>query len=231
MNTAARIATLALFALCVPGLATAEVSEILKAHFKAVGGLDKLSDLRTVTREGSLRLSGNFGAFDGTTETAIVVGKKAYTHNDFGVGAETTGYNGETGWKDSAQGLVDLSGDDLAFARAGIFLDPLQDIYEQYGAAAFTESGDKTIDGKECVLLNVVGAPLAFALDKESHHVVELMIESALTIHFGDYAGYGGVMLPNTATYDIQNLAISIDITYEKTDVDVELDEAMFEKP
>ena len=231
MNTAARIVTLALFALCIPGQATADVSAILKAHFKAVGGLGKLSDLRTVKRAGSVRLSGNFGAFDGTTETAIVVGKKVYTHSDFGVGVETTGYNGETGWKASAEGVVDLSGDDLRFARAGIFLDPLQEIYEQFGASAFTESGARTIDGKECVLLDVVGAPLVFAIDKESHHVVELMVESVLAIHFGDYAEYGGVMLANTTTVYIQSLAISIDITYKKTDVDVELDEAKFEKP
>ncbi len=232
MKTITRIATLALLlSLCVPGIAGAEVGEILKAHFKAVGGLDKLSDLKTIKREGSLGLSGNFGAFDGTIETAVVVGKKVYTHSDFGVGAETTAFNGTTGWKDSDQGLTDLSGDDLAFARAGIFLDPLQEIYEQYGAAAFTEGGDKTINGKKCVVLDVIGAPLTFAIDKETHHVVELMIESVLTIHYGDYADYGGFMLPNTESYQIQNGAISIDISFDSTEVDVELDEAMFEKP
>ena len=57
------------------------------------------------------------------------------------------------------------------------------------------------------------------------------MIESVLTIHYGNYADYGGFMLPNTVSYQIQNGAISIDIDFEKTEVDVELDEAMFEKP
>ena len=119
MTITARIATLALLSVCVPGIAGAEVGEILKAHFKAVGGLDKLSDLKTIKREGGLGLSGNFGAFDGTIETAVLVGKKVYTHSDFGVGAETTAYNGTTGWKDSAQGLLDLSGNDLCVCEGG----------------------------------------------------------------------------------------------------------------
>ncbi len=81
------------------------------------------------------------------------------------------------------------------------------------------------------MILNVVGAPLAFAIDKETHQIVELMIESVLTIHYGDYADYGGAMLPNTVSYQIQSGTISIDVNFEKTELDIELDEAMFEKP
>lgn len=57
------------------------------------------------------------------------------------------------------------------------------------------------------------------------------MGDITLMVGYGDYAEYGGVMLPNSTSLDIANGMITVDTTFEKTDIDVELDEAMFEKP
>ena len=57
------------------------------------------------------------------------------------------------------------------------------------------------------------------------------MGEITLMISCGDYAEYGGVMLPNTTSLDIANGMITVDTTYETTEIDVDVDEAIFEKP
>ena len=38
-------------------------------------------------------------------------------------------------------------------------------------------------------------------------------------------------MLPNTTSLDIANGMITVDTTYETTEIDVDVDEAIFEKP
>ena len=239
MRTLGRLTLAAVLTLAMSSEAMAQVDEILEAHFQAVGGIEKLSEIKTAKRTGSRTLSGVLGNLEGSVEEAVVVGKKSYSRSDLGVAAKTTGWNGKTGWKSSAQGLVDLEGDDLAFAKAAMYLDPSHSVYEQFRSSALMQGSDKTIKGKECVTLTIAGAPISYYVDKESQHIVGIEIttnnptmgEISIMIELGDYAEYSGVMLPNSSSINIADGVITIDTTYETTEIDVELDEAIFEKP
>ncbi len=230
MRTLGRLTLAAVLTLAMSSEAMSQVDEILEAHFQAIGGIERLSGIKTVKCSGNL---------EGSREEVVVVGKKSYSKNDLGVVSETTGWNGQTGWKVGAEGLVDLEGPDLAFARAAMYLDPLHSAYELFGSSALILGADKMVYGKDCVTLTLAGAPLSYYVDKESQYLVGLEItttdpamgEITLMVGYGDYAEYGGVMLPNTTSLDIANGMITVDTTYETTETDVALDEAIFEKP
>ena len=90
--------------LAMASTAMAQVDDVLEAHFQAIGGIEKLSEIKTVKRSGSATLSGVAGNLEGTREEAAVVGKKSYSKNDLGIISDTTGWNGTTGWKVFAGG-------------------------------------------------------------------------------------------------------------------------------
>ncbi len=239
MRMLSKVALTAVLTLAMSSAAMAQVDDILEAHFEAIGGLDKLSGIKTVKRSGSSTLGGVAGNLEGSREEMAVVGKKSYSKSDLGVLSETTGWNGTTGWRNGAQGLVDLEGDDLAFAITAMYLDPLHSAYDQFGSSALSLGADKMVYGKDCVTLTQEGAPVSYYIDKESQYLVGVEItttdpqmgEITLMIGYGDYTEYGGVMFPNTSSLDIANGMITIDTTYETTEIDVDVDEAIFEKP
>ena len=97
MGKIEHIALVATLLLGASGLATADEVEILRAHFKAVGGLDRLSEIETVKRFGDAKMSGVFGEMAGTIREVVVVGKKSYSEMDLGIHRESTRWNGTTG--------------------------------------------------------------------------------------------------------------------------------------
>ena len=239
MRILSKFALTAVLTLAMSTWAMAQVDDVLEAHFQAIGGIERLSGIKTVKRSGSATLGGVAGNLEGSREEAAVVGKKSYSKNDLGILSETTGWNGTTGWKVGAEGLVDLEGPDLDFAKAAMYLDPLHSAYELFGSSALILGTDKMVYGKDCVTLTLAEAPISYYVGKESQYLVGIEItttdptmgEITLMVGYGDYAEYGGVMLPNTTSLDIANGMITVDTTFEKTEIDVELDEAIFEKP
>jgi hypothetical protein len=147
-------------------VAVADVGEILQAHFKAVGGLDLLSRIKTVERSGVAEMGGILGDMEGTIRRVVVVGKKSYEDMNLSGFREITGWNGTSGWKSSStDGLLDLLGSDLDNAKSAVFLDPLQEIYEQSGSSAFTQGQDATIYNHECVTLEILDGLLTYYID------------------------------------------------------------------
>ena len=239
MKTIDRIALVVTLLLGTSGLANADEAEILKAHFKAVGGLDRLSEIKTVKRSGAAKMGGVFGEMAGTIQEAVVVGKKSYYEMDLGMHRESTGWNGTTGWKTTPlEGTVTLSGYDLEVAKAAAFLDPLQDLYEQFGSAAYNQEEDDTIRGRDCVTLRIVDTDVVFYVDKETSYVVAMktsVFDPALgdvvvATYYSDYSEYDGVVLPNSTDIDIADGTITVKLDYSKTEIDVEVDGAIFEK-
>ena len=222
--------------LAIPGTAMADEAEILKAHFKAVGGLEILSDIKTVKRTGNAKMGGVLGDMAGSIKQTILVGKKSHSETDFGVYRESTGWNGTTGWKStSTEGTRTLARADLDTPRSAVFLDPLQNIYEQYGRMAFRQGKDGTIRGVDCVALEVVNTRVIFYIDRESNHVMATKLsgvgEGQVDIYYSDYAEYGGVVLPNSIYIDLFDGTITLEANFSKTEIDVEVDERLFEKP
>jgi hypothetical protein len=220
--------------------AAADKVDLLDRHFEAVGGIDRLFKIKTITRSGNATMGGAFGDLAGTIEEAVVVGSKSYSEMDLGVHRESTGWNGTAGWKKTlATGTVTLSGTALEGAKAAAFPDPLQDLFDLYGAEAFIEGDDGVVRGQDCDTLWIVDTDIAFYLDKATHHLLAMetsisdpaLGDARLAIYYSDHSEYEGVWLPDRTELNIADGTITIGLEYTQTEIDVPVDEAVFEKP
>ncbi|MFP6581454.1 MAG: hypothetical protein VCD00_02740 [Candidatus Hydrogenedentota bacterium] len=234
------ITTMSLLVIPTPNAASADVGEILDSHFEAVGGLDKLSEIKTVQRTADLQLTGDYGTMLGKGTEATVIGEKSFDSMDFGPFEQSTIWNGVEGWNiNSADGTTQLSGVDLDGAKSAVYVDPLQSAYKQGGKAAFVQKEDETYDGTECFVLSIVGTETAYYIDKASHLLVGFKTptddpdfgETMLVIQYSNYVEYGGVKFPDSTSVDIGQGAVHIEYTYTKTELDLRLDEKIFDKP
>ncbi len=57
------------------------------------------------------------------------------------------------------------------------------------------------------------------------------MGDVVVATYYSDYSEYDGVVLPNSTDIDIVDGTITVELDYSKTEIDVEVDEAIFEKP
>jgi len=234
------ILLVAVCALVLSGEADADAGQMLQAHFDSVGGLDNLSAIKTVKRTGVVERNGSFGTSNGTIEEAIVVGKKSYSNVKLARGSEVRGWDGQSGWKRiSKKAALDLKGAELYDAKVASYLDPLQGIYEERGAAAFKLRGELTVFGKICHSLAVVDTPIVFYLDKQTYQLVAKqtdyrlgdMVEGKAMIAYSDYLEIGGVKMPNKVHIVIGDGTNTVTYTYKSTDINNTIDETIFEIP
>ena len=239
MIALARWTSLVVLTLGLSGAAAAQVGEILEAHFKAVGGLDRLSEIQTVRRSGTAELHADFGDLPGTFEEGAIVGKKSYAKTDFTVFSEATVWDGVEGWRvNSAVGTTALEGIQIEGVKAASFPDPLQGIYEE-SAGAFEQREDATFEDSECSVIGIVGVEIEYYIEKASDLLVGVRLAyvdptagaTTVVIHYADHEEFGGVMLPASRVIVVGDGAMTIDYIYAKTEIDVELDETVFEKP
>ena len=131
-----------------------------------------------------------------------------------------------------------LEGMEAEGVKAAAFLDPLQSHYER-DPSVLEQREDVTFQDIECSVVGIVSTEIDFYLDKASDLLVgvKLAYFDPMTgpvkavMQFSDYVDHGGVMFPETRTLVLQDGAMTIDYTYTKTELDVELDETLFEKP
>ena len=245
MKTLSQLTIVALIALSMSSNALADVEDILKAHFEAIGGQARLSEIQTVRRSGDAQLTqlkGQSVNFPGTVEVAAVVGKKSYLKLDFGkYFNETTAWNGESVWKSSSSGSsTTLSKMELERTKGEAYTDPLQSIYEQHGSSALQQTEDTKFRGKECFVIQIIGVEgVSYYIDKVSNLLVGFKApytdanygSGTVALSYADYTEYDGVMLPNSREISIGNGELTVNYTYTKTEIDVALDETIFEKP
>ena len=221
-----------------------ELNNILEAHFNAIGGLARLSEIRNVRRSGDAQLTqwnGQSVNKSGSVEIAAVVGKKSYNQHDFGeLFSETSVWNGVGGWK-SVMGSSPTLLPETEYGRvkSTTYVDPLQAIYEELGSSVFQQLEDELFRGKECSVIQVIDTEDVFYIDKVSNLLVGaktiytgLNVENAIAVlHYDDYTDYEGVMLPNSYEIFIGDGALTVNYTITKTEIDTQLDETIFEKP
>ena len=226
---------------------SAGVEDILKAHFEAIGGLEQLSKIRTVKRSGDAQVT-HFGGqamnMPGTIEAVVAVGKKSYTKTHFEWYSETAVWNGTEGWKSTSYGgTAVLSAMELEIAKQRTYITPFQRSYEQHGSSAFQQREDETFYDKGCFVIQIIGVEgvenTFYYIDKTSHLLIGIkepntgptFNSDTVIIHFSDYAEYNGVMFWNSQQVSIGNNELNANYTYTKTEIDVALDETIFEKP
>ncbi len=222
-----------------------KLEDILASHFNALGGLARLSEIRSVRRSGDAQLTqlnGQSVNFPGTVEVAAVVGKKSYLKLDFGrFFNEITVWNGETVWKSSLSGSpTTLSKMELERTKGEAYMDPLQPVYEQHGSNAFRQGEDAKFQGKECFVIQILNVDDVLCyIDKSSKLLVGFKVpytdsnfgSGTVALSYADYTEYEGVMLPNSREISIGNGELTVNYTYTNTEIDVVLDETIFEKP
>ena len=226
---------------------SADVENILKTHFEAIGGLERLSQIRTVKRSGDTHVT-HFGGqamnMPGTVEAAIVIGKKSYTKIHYEWYSETAIWNGTEGWKSTLyDGTTEFSAMELEIAKQRVYITPFQLSYEQHGSKAFKQREDETFQDKECFVIQIIGVEgvedTFYYIDKTSNLLVGIKAPNTdptfnsdtVMIQLGDYTEYNGVVLPNSRQVSIGENELNANYTYTKTEIDVTLDEAIFEKP
>ena len=222
-----------------------KLDDILESHFNAIGGLTRLSKIRSLKRSGPAQLTqlgGRSVNLQGIVEIAAVIGKKSYLKLDFGKPFnETTAWNGETTWKSSLSGsITTLSKMESERIKGEAYTSLLQPIYEQHGSRAFGQLEDETFQGKECFVIQIRGVEnLSYYIDKDSNLLVGFKApytdpnfgSGTVILHYTDYTEYEGVMLSNSREIHIGNGVLIVNYTFTETEIDVVLDETIFEKP
>ncbi len=222
-----------------------KLDDILESHFSAVGGLTRLSKIRSLKRSGPAQLTqlgGRSVNLQGRVEIAAVIGKKSYLKLDFGKSFnETTAWNGETTWKSSLSGsITTLSKLESERAKGEAYTNLLQPIYEQHGSTAFQQGEDETFQGMECFVIQVRGVEdVSYYIGKDSNLLVGFKApytdpnfgSGTVILHYTDYTEYAGVMLSNSREIHIGKGVLTVNYTFTETEIDVALDETIFEKP
>ena len=128
--------------LALPDLA---VEEVLARHIAAIGGQEALGKIRDRT----MVLSGTMRQFP-LRLTKIQKGpSKSFTEFEIiGMMKQRTGYDGTQGWAETPQGIIELTGEELARAAA----DAPLDFYGQYAALGLGAevTGTANIHGTPC---------------------------------------------------------------------------------
>ena len=247
MKILSKLTIAACLVISMPYNISANVEDILKAHFEAIGGLERLSEIRTVKRSGDAHVT-HFGGqamnMPGTVKAAIVIGKKSYTKTHYEWYSETAVWNGTEGWKSTLyDGTTEFSAMELEIVKQRVYITPFQRSYEQHGSSAFKQRENETFQNKECFVIQIIGVEgvedTFYYIDKTSNLLIGIKAPNTdptfnsdtVMIQLGDYTEYNGVMLPNSRQVSIGENELNANYTYTKTEIDVTLDEAIFEKP
>jgi hypothetical protein len=213
--------------------------EVIKAHVNAFGGLEALDKIKTIKRTGPCSAE-TFpdGHFQGTSHQATVVGRKAYQKADMGEFHFSIKWNGTESWLEEtgSAGSADEEANrgDVTYVNAAVSISPLVTAWQQYGTSAIKVLPEETHDGQTYLVLQTMGN-VKFFLDKQSHLLARRTIaeEDDVVLSFGNYARHKGVQLPGTMDVEFPDEGgkTVFHFTYDKTEINVELDDALFDKP
>ncbi len=219
-----------------------QVEAIIQAHVEALGGTEAISRIKTIRRTSSCSAdtSPDGHSFQGTSQQAAVVGKKAYYEADMGELYFAVKWNGMNSWvEDTASaGTADKEANrgDVTCVKAAVAISPLVTARQQYGSSAIKVLPEETHDGKTYLVLQVAElGDVKFFLDKQSHLLARRTIaeEHNVVLSFGNYARHEGVQLPGTMDLQFpdEGGTTFFHFAYVKTDINAELDDALFDKP
>ena len=229
--------------LFVPaGAAQAQsLDEIIEASLDAAGGRDAINAITSVRHTGTFTMSTAYGDIDGDTEVVIIPNQKLYQNLDSDLFQQTGAWNGTTGWQsDTMQGTVDVEGQQAESLRAQTALHPFLDYNNPGLGGEFRQLDDTEIGGRPHHVVEVSTGTIAFeiAVDAETKLVSRVRFETdvpqagrvTITAEASGYEEHNGVMFAARASLDVPGL-ITIDTHYMTTELNVEVDHSIFEKP
>jgi len=218
------------------GLAAAEelsVEQVANDHIAAVGGMDAIKNIKTMSRAGSAAVEGEFGNFQGTfTEIYDLAGERGYQMMDLIVFQRETGWADGKGWQQSPiEGLKDLSEEEMKMTAVQSAPSLIAAIKAEQGVEAFADAEEAEFNETETIKLTMADNPLEIYVNKESKLIEGIAVGEEVEITMGGYEETEGVKLPGEVTMVVGGGRIKIVNTYEETEFNKEVDESKFAKP
>jgi len=229
---------LALFALPVSAQ-TAE--EIIAKYVKTIGGAEKIEAIKTLRRTGKFTGGGGF-------EAVVIQENKRpqMARQEFSIQGMTgvTAYDGKTGWKiepwggkkdPEALGEEEMKG----IQEDADFDGPLINYQQKGNKVEFV--GAEPVEGTDAFKLKVTlknGDVRYYFMDTD--YYVPIKIESKRMVRgaerefetsLGDYKEVAGVYLPHSIESGLKGSPNKSQVTFEKIEANVALDDSRFKKP
>ncbi|WP_080054370.1 LolA family protein [Spirosoma aerolatum] len=225
------------FALCLSGFAQAQtVDELVDKHVAALGGLDKLSNVKTLYIERSMAING----MEIPSKSTIVVGKSMRTETSVMGNSMIQVVDGTTGWmvRPAMMGGTgdpeEMPADQLKSSKGQ--LDPFGALVNYKTKGNQVELiGKEKVDGKDAYHLKVTtkeGQTVDEFLDANTYLVNKVkmaMNGQTAEIAFSDYKDKDGIKFANTMEMASPQGALTF--TTEKITVNGPVDENIFKKP
>lgn len=240
------VLTLLAWTAGAPMASAQTAEEVVDLNIKAIGGLDAIKAVKSVSRKGTVALSGMIGEMKGTAERIVIPGKKAYSTMETDMFSQKSGYNGTDAWsEDMMQGLrkklegseaEQIIGQTQLNALAAAKLEGAEEV-------ALKKLDDETIDEAEHYVLQVVnegGTEPKIYVDKKTCLITQMVIttenpqmggEITIIIKYSDYEEHGGVKLAKTESVDVADGMMEITTTFNETEVNGDVDESIFDMP
>ena len=229
---------LALFALPVSAQ-TAE--EIIAKYVKTIGGAEKIEAIKTLRRTGKFTGGGGF-------EAVVIQENKRpqMARQEFSIQGMTgvTAYDGKTGWKiepwggkkdPEALGEEEMKG----IQEDADFDGPLVNYQQKGNKVEFV--GAEPVEGTDAFKLKVTlknGDVSYYFMDTD--YYVPIKIESKRMVRgaerefetsLGDYKEVAGVYLPHSIESGVKGSPNKSQITFEKIEANIALDDSRFKQP
>ncbi|WP_020596095.1 LolA family protein [Spirosoma panaciterrae] len=225
------------FALCLSGLAQAQtVDELVDKHVAALGGMDKLNNVKTLYIERSMAING----MEIPSKSTIVVGKSMRTETSVMGNSMIQVVDGSTGWmvRPAMMGGTgdpeDMPADQLKSSKGQ--LDPFGALVNYKAKENKIELvGKEKVDGKDAYHLKVTtkeGQTVDEFLDATTYLVNKVkmaMNGQTAEISFSDYKDKDGIKFANTMEMASPQGALTF--STEKITVNGPVDESIFKKP
>ncbi len=218
------------------------LDEIIEASLEAAGGRDAMARITSVKRTGSATMNTPFGDIEADTEVIIIPNQKIYQSLDSEVFQQTSAWNGTAAWQsDTMQGTMDLEGAQGSNLQAQTLLHYfLPYNMPELGQAEYRKLDDTEVEGRPHHVVGVTVGTFEIELFVDAETKMLRRVRSQIdnpqggtveaTVDSLDYEAFDGVMLATRTTLDIPGL-ISTDTRYTTTELNVEVDHSIFEKP
>ena len=241
-NCGLAVVMLSAAALLVPAAHAQTLEDIINNSLEAAGGRAAIEAITSVRQSGTFTMGTGYGDLDGDIEVVTIPNQKVYQALESDLFEQFSGWNGVSGWQsDTAQGLIDLEGDQAASLAAQTALHPFIAYGRpEFGVTEFQKLDDADIGGRAHHVVRIGGAGLDFDIfvDAETWLVSRLqfdtmvpqMGEITITAETSGYEEHNGVMLASINSL-VLPAVVTIDMQYTTTEIDVEVDHSIFEKP
>lgn len=229
---------LALFAMPV---SAQTADEIVAKYIKTIGGSEKIEAIKTLRRTGKFTGGGGFEAVVIQENKRPQMARQEFTIQGMtGVNA----YDGKTGWKiEPWQGKKDaepLGEEELKQIQEDADFDgPLINYQQKGNKVEFV--GAEPVEGTDAFKLKVTlknGDVSYYFMDTD--YYVPIKIESKRMVRgaerefessLGDYKEVAGVYLPHSIESGVKGSPNKSQITFEKIEANVALDDSRFKQP